>query len=215
MFTKKQNKHSDASQTKNSESDDALKSVKEEPLESGAEEPTEAVEACQQSPNEAKPLDELGFLMGRYTRLLADFDNFRKRQARERADLIRRANEDLLQDFLPVLDHLEMALAQAPDPTAPFVVGVQMVHDQFVSLLDRYGMTPLDTCGQPFDPNYHEALSQSASEEVPANIIMQQFRRGWLLNGHLVRAAQVIVSSGSAATDETEEANQADQASAE
>lgn len=143
-------------------------------------------------------VDEVALFKDRYARLMADFDNFRKRQVRERAEVIKRANESLLSDLLPVLDHLELALAQAADPQEPFVAGVRMVYDQFVTLLDGHGMTPLDTLGEPFDPNFHEALSQSASDEVPANTIVQQFRRGWLLNGHLVRAAQVIVSSGPA-----------------
>jgi molecular chaperone GrpE len=139
---------------------------------------------------------ELLLMKDRYARLMADFDNFRKRQTREREDLIKRANEDLLSNLLPVLDHLELALAQTTDPASPFVAGVKMVYDQFTALLDRYGMKPLDAKGEPFDPTYHEALSQMCSDTVPANSVIDQFRRGWLLNGHLVRPAQVIVSSG-------------------
>ena len=144
----------------------------------------------------AQESQELAVLKDRYARLMADFDNYRKRQLREREDLIKRANEDLLGDLLPVLDHMELALAKAPSPDEPFVAGVKMVYDQFITLLDRYGMTPLDTKGEPFDPTYHEALSQMNSDTVPANVIIDQFRRGWLLGGRLLRPAQVIVSSG-------------------
>ena len=150
----------------------------------------------QASPNASHPSEEEAKLRDRLLRLQADFDNYRKRQLREREDWIKRANEELLGDLLPVIDHLELALAQATDPAAPFVVGVKLVYDQFLALLDRHGMVPLDAKGEPFDPSYHEALSQMNSATVPANIVMDQFRRGWLLGGRLLRPAQVIVSSG-------------------
>ncbi len=140
--------------------------------------------------------EELLILKDRYARLMADFDNYRKRQIREREDWVKRANEELLGDLLPVIDHLELALAQAADPASPFVVGVRLVYDQFLALLDRHGMVPLDAQGEPFDPTFHEALSQMSSATVPANIVMDQFRCGWLLGGRLLRPAQVIVSSG-------------------
>lgn len=147
---------------------------------------------------------ELAALKDRYARLMADFDNFRKRQLREREDLIKRANEELLADLLPVVDHLELALAKTEGSTDPVVVGVKLVYDQFLALLGRYGLTALDAKGQPFDPTYHEALSQMSSATVPANTIIEQFRRGWLLAGKLIRPSQVIVSSG--APDEAQAA---------
>ncbi|MDD4018056.1 MAG: nucleotide exchange factor GrpE [Kiritimatiellae bacterium] len=140
---------------------------------------------------------ELAALKDRYARLLADFDNYRKRQTREREDFIKRANEELLGDLLPVVDHLELALAKTPDPSDPFVVGVRLVYDQIVALLNRYGLTPIDAKGQLFNPEFHEALSQMTSPTVPVHVVMDQFRRGWLLAGRLLRPAQVIVSSGS------------------
>jgi len=158
-----------------------------------AETPAAAEAAAPQPAPEAA---ELAAVKDRYARLMADFDNFRKRQVREREDLIKRANEDLLGDLLPVVDHLELALAKTEGSTDPVIVGVKMVYDQFVALLGRYGLTPLDTKGEPFDPTYHEALSQMSSATVPANMIIDQFRRGWLLAGKLLRPAQVIVSSG-------------------
>lgn len=140
---------------------------------------------------------ELAVLKDRYARLMADFDNFRKRQIREREDWIKRANEALLGDLLPVVDHLELALTKNSSPDDPFAAGVKMVYDQFSALLARYDMTPIDAKGQPFDPNIHEALSQMSSATVPAHVVLDQFRRGWRLAGKLLRPAQVIVSSGS------------------
>ena len=140
--------------------------------------------------------DEVAVFKERYTRLLADFDNFRKRQIREREELIKRANSDLLSDLLPVVDHLELALNQLTKSNDPFVTGVKLVYDQLLTLLDHYDMKAIDTQGEPFDPSYHEALSQMPSTTVPPHTIIDQFRKGWLLAGKLLRPAQVIVSSG-------------------
>ncbi len=151
-----------------------------------------AAPAAQPSPEAA----ELALMKDRYARLMADFDNYRKRQTREREEWVKRANEELLADLLPVVDHLELALGKAPDPTDPFVVGVKLVYDQFLALLDRCGMTPIDAKGQPFNPDWHEALSTMTSATVPANEVIDQFRCGWCLSGRLLRPAQVIVSAG-------------------
>ena len=132
----------------------------------------------------------------RYMRLMADFDNFRKRQIREREEWIKRANEGLLADFLPVVDHLDIALSKEKDANNPFVTGIKMVYDQFVAALEKNNVVPVDAKGQPFNPEWHEALSQVPSETVPANEVIEQFKRGWSLAGRLLRPAQVIVSSG-------------------
>lgn len=147
---------------------------------------------------EAKPTpeSELEALKDRYMRLMADFDNFRKRQIREREEWIKRANETLLADFLPVVDHLHIALSKEPDTANPFVAGVKMVYDQFVAALEKNNVVPIDAKGQPFNPEWHEALSQIPSDTVPANEVIDQFKRGWSLSGRLLRPAQVIVSSG-------------------
>ena len=149
-------------------------------------------------PEEAKstPESELAAMKDRYMRLMADFDNFRKRQIREREEWIKRANESLLADFLPVVDHLHIALDKETDNSNPFVSGVKMVYDQFVAALEKNNVVPVDAKGQPFNPEWHEALSQVPSDTVPANEVIEQFRRGWSLAGRLLRPAQVIVSAG-------------------
>ncbi len=150
------------------------------------------------APAEAQPTpeSELAAMKDRYMRLMADFDNFRKRQIREREEWIKRANESLLADFLPVVDHLHIALSKEADTSAPFVAGVKMVYDQFVAALEKNNVVPVDAKGQPFNPEWHEALSQVPSDTVPANEVIEQFRRGWSLSGRLLRPAQVIVSAG-------------------
>ena len=87
------------------------------------------------------------------------------------------------------------------------MTGIKLVYDQFLSLLDRYGMKPIDAKGKPFDPAFHEALSQMTSATVPANVVIDQFRRGWLLAGRLLRPAQVIVSSGAPDPKQAESEN--------
>jgi molecular chaperone GrpE len=161
------------------------------PVEDGAKEVAPAPAEAQPTPE-----SELAAMKERYLRLMADFDNFRKRQIREREEWIKRANESLLADFLPVVDHLHIALSKEADTSAPFVAGVKMVYDQFVAALEKNNVVPIDAKGQPFNPEWHEALSQVPSDTVPANEVIEQFRCGWSLSGRLLRPAQVIVSAG-------------------
>jgi molecular chaperone GrpE len=143
------------------------------------------------------PLEaELTALKDKHLRLMADFDNFRKRQARERDDYARRATEALLEELLPVLDHLDLALANAPSKTDPLVTGVRMVSDQFKGALAKFELKPFDAAGQLFDPARHEAVSELPSAEVPAHHVLHQLRCGYLLGNRLLRAARVVVSSG-------------------
>ena len=95
-----------------------------------------------------------------------------------------------------MVDNLELAVSQAPVETSPFIDGVKMVARQFTEALTRQGLTPVEAAGAEFDPNSHEALSLMPSVDIKANQVIQQFRRGWQLNGKLIRPAQVIVSSG-------------------
>jgi len=139
---------------------------------------------------------ELTAAKEKYLRLMADFENFRKRQTREREDFIRRATEGLGLDLLPAIDHLELAIANAKDKNDPFVKGVQMVADQFLAALAKYDIKPFHAVGENFDPTRHEALTQQPSEQIPAHHVMLQLRRGYMVGGRLLRAAQVIISSG-------------------
>ena len=133
----------------------------------------------------------------RYARAMADFDNFRKRTARDREDLVKFAASDVLKDILPTVDNLARALDEAKDKADdPFVAGVRLVYDGLLKMLADHGATPLDSIGEPFDTNFHEALAQLPSEDVEEGRVMNEMKRGWLLHGKLLRAAQVVVSSG-------------------
>ncbi len=133
----------------------------------------------------------------RYARAMADFDNFRKRTARDREDLVKFAAADVIKAILPAVDNLALALDKAKDKADdPFVAGVKLVYDGLMKALSDQGATPLDSVGEPFDANFHDALAQLPSADVDEGVVMNEVKRGWLLHGRLLRAAQVVVSAG-------------------
>ena len=146
-------------------------------------------------------------LRDQFVRLQADFANFRNRTQRERIELYQRANEDLLLEILPVLDHYELGLQNAEQHDAdPAVLdGFKLVFDQFQNVLNKFNLTPIEAVGEVFDPHKHEALTHMPSEEFPAETCSKQIRRGYLFGDKLLRAAQVVVSSGPAEANEGEE----------
>jgi molecular chaperone GrpE len=139
----------------------------------------------------------------RLLRTTADFDNFKKRAAREKQDAIRYANESLLQKVIPVLDNFEMALAAAQNSSADGLKslqdGVAMIHSQLKNALAEAGLEEVDATGKPFDPNWHEAVSQQESTEVAEGNVLQQLRKGYKLRDRLLRPATVIVARKPAA----------------
>ncbi len=141
---------------------------------------------------------DIAALNDRMLRLQADFDNFRKRTQRERAELQQRGAERVLADLLPVLDHFEMGLAAARSHDAPEAVlgGLDMVLAQFRDVLARHGVEAVEAEGRPFDPHCHEAVGHEPSSAVPADTVLRETRRGYRVGGRLLRAAEVIVSSG-------------------
>ena len=131
-----------------------------------------------------------------YARTMADFDNYRKRMARDREELFKSAAGDVLKDILPTVDDLARALDEAAGKEDPFVKGVQLVYDKLVKMLADHGATPIDSLGEPLDTNFHEAIATLPSPDVPEGHVMNEVTRGWLLNGKVLRAAKVVVSAG-------------------
>ncbi len=141
---------------------------------------------------------ELAAANDRNLRLMAEFDNFRRRSAREQLDIIETANGKLLEKLSEVLDNFERAFAaenKAKDLDT-FEKGMQMIHDQFAKVLTDAGLEQLDPTGEEFDPNCHEALMQQPSEEVPENHVVTVFMKGYKLKNKILKPAKVIVSSG-------------------
>ncbi|MBT8043157.1 MAG: nucleotide exchange factor GrpE [Pontiella sp.] len=143
-------------------------------------------------------VEEEESLRDQFVRLQADFANFRNRTQRERIELYQRANEDLLLEVLPVLDHYELGLqnAEQHDADKAVVDGFKLVYDQFQNVLNKFNLKPIDAVGETFDPHQHEALTHMPSDEYPAEVCSNQIRRGYMFGDKLLRAAQVVVSSG-------------------
>ncbi len=134
----------------------------------------------------------------RLLRTTADFDNFKKRAAREKIEAAQYANFSLLQKLLPVLDNFEMALAAAQsakdDKLASLQSGVLMIQQQLKSALTETGLEEIDAAGKPFDPNFHEAVSEQQSADIAEGHVLQQLRKGYKFKDRLLRPATVIVA---------------------
>ena len=139
----------------------------------------------------------------RLLRLTAEYDNFRKRSQREKNESRQFANQHLLEKQLPVLDNFEMALTAAENADPAIRDGVQMIYDQFLSVLKEAGVEGIDAGGELFDPNIHEAISQKETAEVEEGTVVQQVQRGYKLNDRLVRPARVIVAKAPESVSES------------
>ena len=131
----------------------------------------------------------------KYLRAVAELDNYRKRAVRDKADAIKYGNENLLRDILPLVDSVDRALAHAgtSDDFEAFKKGLKMLHEQLLCCLKKYGVEVIDTAGKDFDPNVHEAMLQVISDEHETGKVVNEFERGYLLNGRLLRPAKVCV----------------------
>jgi len=136
-------------------------------------------------------------LRNQMLRLQADFDNFRKRTQRERNELFTFANESICLEMLPVIDHFEMGFksAESHQTDSSVIEGFRMVYNQLLDVLKKFNVTAIDAIGEMFNPHRHEAILHMVSDK-PAETVIEQVRRGYLLGEKLLRAAQVIVSSG-------------------
>jgi molecular chaperone GrpE len=139
----------------------------------------------------------------RLLRTTAEFENFRKRAARDKEDAVRYANHALLERLLPVLDSFDMAVAAAEtattDPGQSLKDGIKLVLQQFKTILKEAGLEEIEAHGKPFDPNFHEAVSHLETAEVQDGHVAQQLRKGYLLRDRLVRPSTVVVARNPAA----------------
>jgi molecular chaperone GrpE len=166
----------------------------DEPIEALAPPEPLTAEQINQLKEQAAKADEY---RERLLREAADFENYKKRAARERQDSVTYANENLLQKLIPILDTFEMALAAATSDGAgaqSLQAGVLMIYNQLKSTLADAGLEEIDARGKVFDPNFHEAVSEQESAEVPEGQVTQQTRKGYKFRNRLVRPAGVIVA---------------------
>jgi molecular chaperone GrpE len=152
----------------------------------------------------------LAELNDKYVRLYADFENYKKLVAKEKEELIKYSNEELMRELLTVIDHLELALQHSSGNETPssLTKGIEMTLKELKSILEKYGLVNIDALGKPFDPFVHHALSQIESEEAEENTVVTEFRKGYMLKDRVLRAALVGVSkkpSKQVQTTETKE----------
>jgi len=146
-----------------------------------------------------KLIEERDGLQDRLLRRQAEFENYKKRVERERGELIQSASAELIRELLGVLDSFDLAVRNAAsEGTAgeDMLRGLDLVYKQLLDTLGRFGLKVIEVKGQPFDPNFHQAISTVSSDKVPENTVVEEFRRGYTLNGKLLRAAMVAVSAG-------------------
>ena len=173
----------------------------------GAAKDAKADESAKDAKAEEKPAEpsaeevlkqQLAEANDRTLRLMAEFDNFRRRSAKEQLDLIEVANGKLLEKLSEVQDNFERAFAaenKAKDLEA-FEKGMQMIYNQFAKVLTDAGLEQIDPTGKEFDPNCHEALMQQPSETIPEGHVVTVFQKGYKLKNKILKTAKVIVSSG-------------------
>lgn len=128
--------------------------------------------------------------------LQADFENFKKIKAKEKADLLKYANEIIVKELLPVIDNLELALkhAESTEDYKSIHEGVKITLNEFMKVLEKAGVKPVEAVGRKFDPNFHEAFYQEEHEDMEPDTVVSEFQRGYLLNDRLIRPSRVGVS---------------------
>ena len=139
---------------------------------------------------------ELSEAQERVLRTAAEAENFKKRLQREKEEQTRYSNESFMRELLPVIDNLERALehSKAGADQGGLVEGLNMTLKGFLDTLTRFGCTPVEAAGKPFDPNFHEAVSQEESDDHEPNTVLRELQKGYLLKERLLRPAVVIVS---------------------
>ncbi len=133
----------------------------------------------------------------KFVRERADLENYRKRVQKEKEEIQKYGNENLIQEILPILDNMERALSHASEETQAAVVeGVKLTHGMLLSVLKKFGVVPIEVApGAAFDPALHHAVHQVASDEFPPNTVVDVLQNGYLLNERLLRAALVSVAT--------------------
>ncbi len=150
-----------------------------------------------QQPKDIAALEEqLSVEKDRFVRLSAEFDNFRKRKQREIDEFKKFATESVFKQFLSVVDNLERAIASAEknEDHQSLMEGVKLTHKEILKIFDAFNVKPVEAENQNFDPNFHQAVTQKETDEVPENTVTNVLQTGYLLHDRLIRPAMVVVS---------------------
>ncbi len=132
----------------------------------------------------------------KYLRLYADFENYKRKVQKDKEELLRHANESMIYEILPVIDSLEMALAHSN--SGALAQGVENTLRELKRTLEKFGLTVIEAQGRPFDPSYHHAMSQVEREDIESNIVIEEYRKGYIYKDKVLRPSLVIVSKNTA-----------------
>jgi len=140
----------------------------------------------------------------RLLRVTAEFENYKKRLSREMEDFRKYANQSLLKEMLSVVDHIELAIQAAgvPSPAGTSMVeGLNLTLKEFLRILDKFKVKPIEAVGQPFNPQMHEAIMQEATDRLPENTVVREMQKGYTISDRLLRPALVVVAAAARRTD--------------
>ena len=149
--------------------------------------------------------EELATQKDTFLREKAELENLKKRLIKEKEDFVQFANERLLKELILIEEYLDRAL-EVPNTTLDSLKeGVEMIQKQFTAFLKNQKVEPIEALGKPFDPNLHEVLNQQESEEHEENTVIQEYSKGYTLNGRILRSAKVVIAKKPAEKKETED----------
>ncbi len=156
---------------------------------------TEQANQAERKENVEDLKKEIASLKDKYLRLYADFENYKRLTAKNKEELIKYSNEDLIKGLLSVIDHLELALQHSENEVSSALAeGVHLTLKELRTTLARFGLAAIEALGKPFDPFFHHAMSQVESEENDENTVVSEFRKGYMLKDKVLRASLVGVS---------------------
>ncbi len=187
MVLKSKVKTDDEKREDSPESADAPKDSEKESNEEKTNEKTPGVEELQ---------EQLAFEKDRVLRLSAEFENYKKRKQREIDDFKKYANETVFKQLLSVVDNLERAITSAEDnpDLASLLEGVKLTHKETIRLLESFNVNPVEAENKPFDPNFHQAVTQEENNDVPDGTVTNVLQTGYLFHDRLIRPSMVVVS---------------------
>jgi molecular chaperone GrpE len=147
---------------------------------------------------------ELKETYDRLLRTTAEFENYKKRMAREMDEFRKYANQSLLREMLSIVDHIELALQAigATGSEKTIADGLNLTLKELTRILEKFNVTPVETAGKPFNPEVHEAILREPSESLPENSVVREMQKGYMINGRLLRPALVVVAAPPAASAE-------------
>ncbi len=168
-------------------------------LETSDEEVAEAEARAADAEKEAEVApqgEQLRELNDKYLRLYAEYENYRKKAAKDREELAKYIREEIMYEILPSLDHLEIALKHASEEegSGGLGQGVEMTLRELLRTLEKFGLKPIEAKGKPFDPQYHHAISQVETDEAEDKTVLEEFRKGYMYGDKVLRASMVSVA---------------------